>query len=295
MAQLFSVARQEVAARAAQFIMGTATGGSTTTVTDATNLTYVDNYWNEAFALFTSGTNNGLIRKVQTSSLSSTQLTLYSAVTGAVASGDTYELYRRFSPQDIMKAGNSALLKSYPYFYYHGRFTFTATQDTLTYALPTGPDMIGADSVLRVEYQKFTAAANADWPYQVLSRDLWDVTEIFSSTTNDTLYRLQLNFNPQTNRLLRVVYASQLAAVATGTDYVQLSPPELEWFYAASIAELWRIEASRSADIARKDAQGELQQWDATAEKLKKQLQQMMPEVPLKRTSFRVYTAMRIP
>ena len=295
MAQLFSTARQEIAKRAVQFIQGTATGGSTTTVIDANLLTYVDNYWNEAFTLFTSGTNNGLVRKVQTFSQSSTQTTLYSAVTAAVVSGDSYELYRRFSPQDIMNASNSALLKGYPHFYYHGRFTFTATQDTLTYVLPTGPDLVGGDSVLRVEYQKYTLAANADWPYQVLSPQLWDTTEIYSTTANATLKALQLNFNPQTNRLLRVVYAAPLQAVATGTDYVQLERPELEWFYAQAVTELWRIESSRSADIGRKDADGEASKWEATADKLRRQLQQTMPERPLKRTTFRTYTTLRYP
>ena len=79
MAQLFSTARQEIARRAAQFLQGMATGGSTTTVIDANNLTYVDNYWNEAAVLFTSGTNNGLVRKVQTFSSASTQATRFRA------------------------------------------------------------------------------------------------------------------------------------------------------------------------------------------------------------------------
>jgi len=295
MAVTFATARQEIAKRAAQFVMSTATGGSTTTVVDANNLNYVDNYWNEASVQFTSGTNNGLVRKVSASTSSSTQLTLYSAATAAVVSGDSYELYRRFSPQDIMNASNSALLKSYPYFYYHGRFTFTATQDTLTYALPTGPDFVGGDSILRVEYQKFTLAANTDWPYQVLSPQMYDTIETYDTTAQATLKKLQLNFNPQTNRLLRVVYAAPLQAVATGTDYVQLDRPEQEWFYAQAITELWRIESSRSADIGRKDADGEVQKWAGEADKLRKQLQQVMPEKPLKRTQFRAYNTLRYP
>src|SRR2546430_894321 len=113
---LLSTARQELAKRASEFVQGTATGGSTTTVIDTNNLQYVDSYWNEQYILFTSGANNGLTRKVSAFTSASSQATLYSAVT-AVASGDTFEFYRRFSPNDHKTALNAAINKSWRAFY----------------------------------------------------------------------------------------------------------------------------------------------------------------------------------
>src|SRR5690242_16913330 len=106
MSVTLATARQEIAARAQEFLMGTATGGTASTVVDANNLTAADGYWEETTILATSGTNNGLTRRVQTFTSSSNTLTLYSALTAAVASGDTYELYRRFRPTDIKTALN---------------------------------------------------------------------------------------------------------------------------------------------------------------------------------------------
>src|SRR5687767_8652445 len=102
-------ARRAIAARASEFVMATATGGSTTTVIDTNNLQYVDSYWNEQYVLFTSGTNTGLIRKISAYTSATSQATLYSSVTSAVVSGDTVEFYRRFSPADHKTALNAAI------------------------------------------------------------------------------------------------------------------------------------------------------------------------------------------
>src|SRR5438552_1215528 len=107
-----ATARTQIAQRSAEFLSGTATSGSTTTLIDTNNLQYVDSYWNEQWVLFTSGTNNGLVRKVSAFTQATSQITLYSAASASVMNGDTYELYRRFSPADIKTALNAAINKS---------------------------------------------------------------------------------------------------------------------------------------------------------------------------------------
>jgi hypothetical protein len=280
-----STARQELAKRAAEFIQGTATGGSTTTVIDVNNLLYVDAYWNEQYILFTSGANNGLTRKVSAFTSASSQVTLYSAVT-AVASGDTYELYRRFSPTDHNTALNAAINKSWPAFYQHrSTAVATATQDTLQYGFPTGPDL-GDKGLIGIEYQRWTLASQSTFPFQMLSAQDYEVREDYSTTANASLKTLQLRFNPDTNRLIRFVFGSPIQQVATDAARITLGDPELEWLYAQSKAELWRIEANRSEAVARKDALQMIALSESEADKLKKDLGHYWPPRPIRRTRF---------
>lgn len=279
-------ARREIASRAAEFIQGTATGGSTTTLIDTNTLQYVDSFWNEQTVLFTSGTNNGVQRKVQTFTSASSQATLYSAATAAVVSGDTYELYRRFSPTDIKTALNAAINKSWPYFYEKVVATTTATQDTLQYSFPTGPE-IGDKGLIGIEYQRFTLASQTTWPYARLTAgDDYDLTEDYSTTSNFSIRTLQLKFNPETNRLIRFIYGGPLTSVSADADLVRLGNPEIEWLYAKSIEELWRLEAARSEAVARKDAMEERSAWAAEADKLRNTLGQAWPPKPIRRTRF---------
>ena len=88
MSVTLAVARAEVAGRAQEFISGIATGGSTTTLADANALTHADGYWDETTVLMLSGTNVGLQRRVQTFTAATSTLNFYSAMTGAVASGN---------------------------------------------------------------------------------------------------------------------------------------------------------------------------------------------------------------
>lgn len=280
-----ATARTAVARRAQEFVAGTASGGSTTTIADTTNLPYVDGYWDETTALMTSGTNNGLVRRIQTFTSSTATLTLYQALTAGVASGDTYELYRRFIPVDVLTAINRAINIGSPDFRERVRVTATATADTLTYLFPTGPALFDRNLV-SIEYQVYTLAAQSDWPYQKLSPDQYEITERWDGSTNAKT--LQLRFNPMTNRLIRFVFDGPLGNVSADTDLIRLDLPELEWLYTQAAAELWRIEASRTTDVNRKDALEELGRWEANADKLRRQLAPQQADKPLRRTRFRV-------
>lgn len=281
-------ARRAIAARASEFLMATATGGSTTTIIDTNNLQYADEYWDEAYVLMTSGTNNGLIRKVQTFTKASSQATLYSALTASVASGDTAEFYRRFSPSDHKTALNAAINKSWPSFYQdRSTAVVTGLGDTLTYGFPTGPD-IGDKGLIAIEYQVHTLPTQSTFPYQVLAPDDYEVRTNWDTTANARLRTLQLKFNPATNRLIRFVFGSPIPQVSTDADRIRMGDPELEWLYAQGKAELWRLEANRSESVARKDALQMLSESQREADKLKTDLAYAWPPKPIRRTRFYV-------
>lgn len=74
-------------------IGGTADSGTTTTTVDAER-TEVDDYWNDAYILFTSGPNIGLSRKI-TDFVAATDTITHEAFPAAVAAGHTYLLSAR--------------------------------------------------------------------------------------------------------------------------------------------------------------------------------------------------------
>lgn len=268
--------------------MGTATGGTSSTIVDANGLTQADGYWGETTVLATSGTNNGLTRRVQTFTSASNTLTLYSSLTAAVMSGDSYELYRRFTPTDIKTALNRAINVGAPDFREKVRAVVTATMDTLQYAFPTGPSLMDK-GLVGIEYQWYTQANQTTWPFQKVSPDLYSINEAYdAASTNTSVKTLQLKFNPETNKLIRFVFDGPLGNVSADTDRIHLDLPELEWLYTQSAAELWRIETARTADVNRKSALEELARWEASADRLRRQLAPEPAPRVLRRTSFRV-------
>lgn len=280
-------ARREVSARSQEFLQATATGGTSSTVIDTNELWQSDGYWDETHVLFTSGTNNNLLRRSQTFTSSTATINLYTAATAAVASGDTFELYRRFPPSDILTAINRSINVGAPDFREKVRAVMTATMDTLTYDFPASPMMMDK-GLVDVEYQWYTNANQTTWPFQKISTDLYDIIESWDSVTGTSKKTLQLRFNPETNRLIRFVFDGPLANVASPTDIIHLDLPELEWLYTQSVAELWRIEVSRTSDASRKSALDELARHEVRADGLRKQLAKEQPQRPLRRSSFRV-------
>lgn len=282
-----SAARAEVAKRAQEFISGTATGGSTTTLVDVNNLTHQDTYWAESVVLVTSGTNSGLQRRVQTYTSSTSTLTFYSAMTGAVASGATYELYRRFSPTDVDTAINRSINIAAPDFREKVRAVATAVQDTLQYAVPSGVAMLD-NGLLSIEYQYFADATQTTFPYARVDPGLYEFIEDYDPVAQTNVKTLQLRFNPMTNRLIRFVYDGPLGNVSAGTDYIHLDLPHLEWLYSQAVCELWRIEATRTVDANRNIAIQEAARAEAFADKLRRQLGQSKDQAPLRRTTFTI-------
>ena len=281
-----SACRQEVARRATEFLQSTLTANSNlTTLTDINALNYVDGYWAEEWVLMTSGTNNDLLRRTSAFTGSSQTLTLYQGLTASPASGDSYDLYRRFNPfTDIKNAINRAINIGAPDFREKRRDVLTATFNTLQYQFPT---LMLDKGLVNIEYQWFVMSTQTDWPFQKLSADLYEIIEQWDDTNHYVNKKLQLKFNPETNKLIRFVYDAPLANVATSTDNILLELPELEWLYTQATAELWRIESIRSSGGARQVALESAAKADAQARDLRTQLTPEHPQAPLRRSTFR--------
>jgi len=293
MSVTFSNAVAEVARRAGEFLTGTATGGSTTTLidTNGADLQASDDYWNECVVEMTGGTagNVGQRRRVSDFVSATAQATFYGSFPSTVASGDSYRLYRRFTPVDYERAINRSLNTAWPDFGDTVRKTVTTTRDTLQYAVPTGPD-IGNRGLIALEYEVYTDASQTTWPFLRLDPSVW---ELFSSSPAEgasgvRTNTVQLRFNPESNRDLRFIFAAALPQMATTTDPIHLDPPEVEWLYTDAVANLWRTEASRAPAGQRDDAQRQADRWAEDAARLRQRLMPEKPNRPLRRPTFAV-------
>lgn len=287
MSVTLATARQQVALRAQEFLACTATGGTSTTIIDTNELWQDDNYWDETYVLFTNGTNNNILRRSQTFTSATATIALYTGPTASVGSGDTFELYRRFPPADIYTAINRSLNVGAPDFRERVRAVITATMDTLTYDFPASPMMLD-EGLVSIEYQWYTQANQATWPFQKMSTDMYEVIESWDPISGTSKKVLQLKFNPETNKLIRFTFDGPVANVASPSDLIHLDLPQLEWMYTQATAELWRMEVSRTSDATRKSALEELARHEIYADRLRKGLAKDRPQSPLRRSSFRV-------
>jgi hypothetical protein len=87
--------------------------GSTTTVIKSAALVQADNYWKNGWIYVPS---TGEERKIVSSSLSGTSITLEYALTGAPAAGVAFEIHDTYSPALIHDAVNRAIRESGRYF-----------------------------------------------------------------------------------------------------------------------------------------------------------------------------------
>lgn len=281
-------ARAEISRRAQEFVSATTTSlGTGGTLIDTTTLTHADDYWAESTVLLTSGTNSGQTRRVSAFAASTSTATLYASVTAAIASGVSYEMYRRFNPTDIKTALNRAINIGAPDFRERIHAIATGVADTLQYAVPTGLALVDK-GLITIEYQHYTDASHTTWPFTKVPTDLYEILEEYSTGNNLVRKTLQLRFNPETNKLIRMVFDGPLGNVSADADVIHLDLPELEWLYSQSVAELWRIEASRTADVNRQAAITELARAESFADRLRKQLGQEPAPRPLRRSRFSV-------
>lgn len=291
MSVTFTDSVAEVARRAGEFIAGTATAGSTTTLADTNGADFQasDNYWDETVVEMISGTaaNIGVRRRVSAFVSASAQLTIYGSFPSAVVAGDQFRLYRHFSPVDYERAINRAVNSSWPDFGDSVRKTVSTTRDTLQYAVPTGPD-IGNRGLIGLEYEFYTAAAQSTWPWTRLDPSRY---RMFSASPAEgvagrIVRTIQLYFNPDSDRELRFVFAAPLPQLSTLTDPIHLDPPEIEWLYTEAAANLWRFEASKVPTGQRDDANTQAARWAAEAEKIRLRVMPDKEQKPLRRPVF---------
>ena len=107
--------RRSIAANLDQSPASSATsGGSTTTLVDA-NYIGGDDEFNGGWLVFTSGTNDGLIRRVTDYASSSGTFTFKPAATASTASSDTYEYWRaEYPPERVHEFINQAITQRTP-------------------------------------------------------------------------------------------------------------------------------------------------------------------------------------
>ena len=107
--------RRSIASNLDQSPASSATGsGSTTTVIDANTIGGDDEY-NGGWIVFTSGTNDGLIRRVTDYASSSGTFTFKPAAAASTASSDTYEYWRaEYPPERIHEFINQAIIQRTP-------------------------------------------------------------------------------------------------------------------------------------------------------------------------------------
>jgi len=75
-------------------LIGTATGGTVSTLIDAVNLNQADDYWNWGYVIFSSGLNNGDKRKIIDFDNATKTATFDFPLDNAVESGDMFTIYR---------------------------------------------------------------------------------------------------------------------------------------------------------------------------------------------------------
>lgn len=293
MSVTFSEAVAEVAKRAGEFLEGTATGGSTSTLTDTNSpdLQAADSYWDEAVVEMVAGTagNIGQRRRVSDFVSASAQLTFYGTFPSGVSAGDEYRIFRRFSPVDYERAINRSLNTSWPDFGDTVRKTVSTVRDTMQYGVPTGPD-IGGRGLIALEYEWYTDAARATWPWIRLDPARWELfqTSPAEGATGVQVNTVQLRFNPDDGRELRFVFSAPLPQMQTTTDPIHLDTPEIEWLYTDAAANLWRTESSKMPAGQRDDAIRQAAFWSAEAEKLRARLMPDKEPKPLRRPVFSV-------
>ena len=107
--------RRSIASNLDQSPASSATGsGSTTTVIDANTIGGDDEY-NGGWIVFTSGTNDGLIRRVTDYASSSGTFTFKPAAAASTASSDTYEYWRaEYPPERVHEFINQAITQRTP-------------------------------------------------------------------------------------------------------------------------------------------------------------------------------------
>lgn len=289
MSVTLATARQEVSKRCDEFIAGTATGGTTTTLIDTNKLTHADDYWAEATVLLTSGTNNGLERRISAFAASTSTCTLYSAATAAIANNDTYELRRRFSVSEYIDlAINRAINIAAPDFREHVRVDVTVTSEDYDYPVPisSNPDIMNM-GLIAVEYGD--TSLNATKPLARLPASLYEITEDYvAGATNANVKTIVLKFNPFTGHTLRLIFDGPLANVSSSTDRIKLDLPELEFLYSQAVAEVWRIHVNRTVDANRQAALTELARSEAYADRLRRAMGMERKQAQIKRTVFRL-------
>ncbi len=225
----------------------TATGASTTSatftsprVTRFSTASYFNNW-------FMNDVTNSKWSQVSASSLSAgtLTLTLSPALGTAVASGDTCELTRRFTPDELNEAINWSVTEAYPTISREIINTANMTnQQIYQYAVPN--DM---KSVLSIEIE---SAANAG--STVMATRGHPYTQVpFTILREGPRLTIELKRQYSANRRLRIKGIGLASPMASDADYCEVVDPQINVLVYLAAARLFDtyIADSASTDIAR--------------------------------------------
>lgn len=212
---------ESVASQFGEYLQGTATDGSTTTVEDTANFLEVDDYWNGAYLYVLEDAGGagaapeGEERAVIDYSQDDQQITVDPALTAAVAAGDTFELLPARRSHLVRKI-NEAIREA------HGHWLVTKT-DTTTITLVTDDYAYTLPTDL-VELMEVLTRESSDEPYSAVPPRYYWVT--------GTPGAEELHFRAgtwwarlDTDQTVMLVYKARPSELAADTDELGLGAP----------------------------------------------------------------------
>jgi hypothetical protein len=224
--------RRAVAANLDQLPSGIATGnGSTTTLLDTTLIGGDDEY-NGGWLVFTSGTNDGLIRRVTDYTSSSGTFTFSPAASASTATNDTYEFWRsEFPPARIHELINESIIQRTP--------RSVSSGDVLAAQAITSTDLRGMNAV-EFFFKSTTATSAGDYTLNLSSASsLGTIRETLSipavSARTWTYCRVSLA-NPE---LDGAIISVGIKTTSTATRYIHINDIKAVNTESAVFNRLW--------------------------------------------------------
>lgn len=241
---LFDLVYRSVREMSADFLVeGVATGGSTTTIIDTLERTEADDHWNGGTAFIVDTTDDaapkGQYKPISDFTASSDTVTLQSALTAAVGSGDRYALLKpRMTYNAVVQAVNRAIG-------FLGRIpledtSLTTAANQTEYDLPTG---ITSLNLAQVWLQTITDDADDNRYIEVMG---WDVLEGAIGSVDS----LRLRGDLPEGRTIRLVYMADHPELYASSDKLADSVPfQRVIFRAALYCARWYRDRMRTKDF----------------------------------------------
>lgn len=197
------------------------TQGGTTTVFYDNSRQEPQGTWDrvDAYLRLTSGTNNGLERRVTGWSAGNSSLAFAPAVTASVPSGATYDLYMTFNDSDQGLAVNSALRDMAPERVIQSVATAAETQDARFLSVPSA----AYNAIAKLtKVERSVGTTNSDYNYE----EKVEGYDYRAVPNNDGTLRLETGWIQASGHLLRFTYQRPVAELSANTDTTD-EPPSL--------------------------------------------------------------------
>lgn len=218
-------------------VTGTATGGSTVAVAD-TGRDEETKFWNKAWVTV-KDTSNTATETIETREINeftsgvsggTGQMDVLRAFSFTVAAGDTYELHKRFSVDELNDAINEAIRRTKGKILTKTSATTTSSANTYAYELASG-----AEKVFDVRLQ--ADSGTATYPYYKMLK--WRIRP----GTDPPV--LQFNQAIDGGYTIRYYYTADATELTSDTATTDLA---LDYIYAAARAECYNYLAADAKD-----------------------------------------------